>query len=226
MSLRWDGTRDLLPRIPPGLALEVGCASGRFMQKLRRHGWSVQGVEPSSEAAVRAERAGFSVHAGTLETAPPPPAPLDLVVASHSFEHLHEPLECFRRLRAWSKPGAYLTCAVPDAGSLLFRWFRGAWYDLDLPRHLFHFTPSTLESMLMTAGWKVVKTRPQSTLNGLVGSLGNAMLDRSPDSFLGNSLLRFPDSRSPLKPLTAPLLWALTALGQTGRTVVWARAVD
>jgi len=209
------------------MALEVGCASGRFMQKLRRRGWTVQGIEPSAGAADRARRSGFSVHAGPLETAPPPPQPLDLVVASHAFEHLHQPLDCFRRLRRWSRLGAYLTCAVPDAGSMLFRRFRGAWYDLDLPRHLFHFTRSALGAMLAAAGWKVVRVRPQRTLNSLAGSLGNAVMDRSGDrSVLGDALLRFPESRSPLKPLTFPLSLLLAALGETGRMVLWARAVD
>ena len=224
-ALRLDGTRKLLPPLQPGLALEIGCAAGRFMSKLRRHGWTVHGIEPSPQAAAEARALGFPVHVGPLETAAPPAERYDLVVASHSFEHLHAPLDGFQRLRAWSRPGATLACAVPDAGGLLFRRFRGAWYDLDVPRHLFHFTPATLTAMLAKAGWKVERVRPEMTLNGLAGSLGYFLRDRSGGtSAMGEALLRFPEVRSPLKMLTWPLELLLTAFRQTGRMVVWARA--
>ncbi len=224
-ALGLDGARYLLPPVPPGLALEVGCASGRFMNKLRRRGWTVHGIEPSPHAAANARALGFSVYTGPLETAPTPTERYDLIVASHAFEHLHDPLDGFQRLRAWSRPGAALACAVPDAGGLLFRLFRGAWYDLDLPRHLFHFTPATLTAVLARAGWKVERVRAEKTLGSLVGSLGYFLRDRRRgDSALGEALLRFPGSGSPWKKLTWPLEFLLGAFRQTGRMVVWARA--
>jgi hypothetical protein len=169
------------------------------------------------------------VHVGPLETAPDPVAPFDLIVASHSFEHLHDPMAAFRRLRTWSKVGAYLTCAVPDAGGLLFRYFRGAWYDLDLPRHLFHFTAATLGAMLARTGWKVERVRSERTLNSMVGSFGQLLQDRRGGgrrSPLGDALVRYCGSGSPLKALGAPWSFLLQALRQTGRMVIWARAVE
>ena len=116
-------------------------------------------------------------------------------------------------------------CAIPDASSLLFRVFRHRWYDLDLPRHLFHFTPASIRMLLEHTGWRVDVIKPQATSNCLFGSLGYALRERR--GFvgrLGAALLAFPDSRSPLKPLAAPLSWALTGAFQTGRIVVWAQA--
>jgi len=226
MALRLDGSRKLLPPLRPGLALEVGCASGRLMRRLQRLGWTVHGIEPSAQAAAAARALGFSVHAGPLETAPPPAQPYDFVVASHAFEHLHAPLDGFRMLRAWSRPGATLACAVPDAGGLLFRRFRGAWYDLDLPRHLFHYTPATLTAILARAGWKVERVRPEMTLNSLVGSLGYFLRDRGGgNSAVGEALLRFPEAGAAVKALAWPLELLVTALRQTGRMVAWARAI-
>jgi SAM-dependent methyltransferase len=224
-KLRWDGTRDLLPRMPAGEALEIGCASGSFMRKLRDRGWVVQGIEPSETAAALARDAGFAVHTGPVETAPEFGPRFDLIAASHALEHLHQPLQTLRRLRRWARPDARLTLAVPNAASALFRLFRGAWYDLDVPRHLFHFTPATLKALLHAAGWEVESVRAQGTVNGLVGSVGLWLRDRgSASSRLGDVFLRFPDSRSSFKLLTLPLSFALTLLGQTGRMVVWARA--
>jgi SAM-dependent methyltransferase len=226
--LRLDGTRELLPaHLEPGRALEVGCASGGFLLKLRRRGWQVEGIEPSPTAAERAAAQGLAVHVGPIETAPDRDRKLDLIVASHSLEHLHEPLESLRRLRAWARPGALLCCAVPDAGGFLFRRYGAAWYDADLPRHLFHYTPQTFTQLLAAGGWKVERVRGQRTLNGLMGSIGNALRDRKSRRArrLGDAFLAFPDSRSPFKPLLMPVTLALAALRQTGRMKVWARAV-
>ena len=88
-------------------------------------------------------------------TAPAPDEPLDLVTASHAFEHLHEPVAAFAKLRAWSKDDGWLTCAVPDSSTALFSRFAAGWYDLDLPRHLFHFTPASLTAALARCGWRV-----------------------------------------------------------------------
>jgi hypothetical protein len=45
--------------------------------------------------------------------------------------------------------------AVPNIDSLAFRWFGPAWYGLDLPRHLTHFSPVTLQVMMERAGFHV-----------------------------------------------------------------------
>lgn len=226
MALRWDGTADLVPPMPAGDALEVGCASGNFLGKLRRRGWNARGVEPSGAAGALARQAGFDVQVGPLERVAGWDTTFDLICASHTFEHFHRPLENLRRLRSWAKPGSMLSCSVPNAGALLFRQFLGAWYDLDLPRHLYHFTPRTLGALLAKAGWQVTRVKAQRTMNGLMGSLGYWLRDRKGGtSPAGDAFLGFPESKSPLKWTTVPLSFVLSALGQTGRMVIWARAV-
>jgi SAM-dependent methyltransferase len=226
--LRLDGTRELLPPgLKPGRALEIGCASGAFLAKLRSRGWRVEGIEPSAAAAERASAQGLQVYTGPIETAPDPDGQLDLVVASHSLEHLHDPLGSLRRVRRWSRPGALLSCAVPDAGGFLFRRFGADWYDLDVPRHLFHFTPATFTNLLALAGWKVERVRGQRTLNSLLGTFGNVLGDRSKATSrrIGRLCFRLIDGHSPLKPLLTPVTAVLAAFRQTGRMKIWARAV-
>jgi hypothetical protein len=49
-----------------------------------------------------------------------------------------------------------LIAAVPNAASLQARVFGPSWFHLDVPRHLFHFTPSALERLLENCGLRVV----------------------------------------------------------------------
>ena len=167
-----------VPTVRVGRMLEVGCASGSFLFQMAQAGWEVSGIESSGAAATAARLLGYRMHAGTLDTAPNPDRPYDLIVGWMVLEHLPNPVQALRRLFAWSKPGGWLAMSVPDAGSLEFRVFRDAWYALDLPRHLFHFTRRTLGEVLRLGGWTVRRVLWHSNPNNLLHSLRYTCLDR------------------------------------------------
>jgi len=50
-------------------------------------------------------------------------------------------------------PGGKIVIAVPNIDSLAFRWFGQDWFGLELPRHLTHFTPTSLLQMLQRCGF-------------------------------------------------------------------------
>ncbi|NNU43652.1 class I SAM-dependent methyltransferase [Ramlibacter montanisoli] len=211
-----------LPALPPGRMLEVGCASGAFLHRMAQRGWQVQGIEYSDGAAQAARALGYPVHTGSLETAPAPDAPVDLVVGWMVLEHLHDPVAGLRKLRACAKQGAWLVLSVPNAGSFEFRVFRRNWYALQLPTHLQHFTPRTLDRLLAAGGWKMEKVFHQRILGNLVASLGYVLRDRG-FARAGEKLIAFPDRPGPGQYLLYPLAWLLSWFGQTGRMTVWAR---
>lgn len=210
-----------LPALPPGRVLELGCASGAFLQGLVNSGWQGTGIEYSSSAAENARKAGLVVHTGGVETAPEPSVPYDLIVAWMVFEHLHDPLGTLEVLHRWSKPGAWLVLSVPNAAALEFALFRQHWYALHLPNHLYHFTPRTLRAVLDRGGWQMQRVLHQRVLGNLVGSLGLALEGHVP---FAQQLARLPGKlglslHAPLFPLAT----LLASLGQTGRMTVWAR---
>jgi hypothetical protein len=95
---------------------------------------------------------------------------------------------------------------------------------LQLPTHLYHFTPQTATRLLQRAGWQVQCVLHQRTLNNLIGSAGLWLEDRGAPAAVHQRLLKFPDTagvRSAV--LLYPLAWALSQLGQTGRMTMWAR---
>jgi len=161
-----------LPPISPGRLLEIGCASGVFMAHMAAQGWNVSGIELSHHAARRAQQAGLNVYLGTVELALAPAQPFDLIVGWMVLEHLHEPIRVLRTLRAWIARTGWLVVSLPNADSADFHWFRRYWYALDLPRHLFHFTPRTLSRILAQSGWRIERVIHQHNPNNLFGSLG------------------------------------------------------
>lgn len=215
-----------LPELPPGRLLEIGCASGGFLHSQQVRGWDVAGIEFAPLAVQHARAAGFSVHCGPLETAPAPAEPFDLVVGWMVLEHLHDPAEGVRRLHAWTRPGGWLVLSVPHVTPLHFRLFGECWYGLQLPTHLYHFTPQTLRTLLERNGWRVERSFHHRILSCLLGSLGHRLAAAGRRGGVTRWLESFPDRATRLHLLFYPLALLLAACGQTGRMTVWARRSD
>jgi 2-polyprenyl-3-methyl-5-hydroxy-6-metoxy-1,4-benzoquinol methylase len=211
-----------LPSLPPGRMLEIGCASGAFLHQMSGRGWKVQGVEFSEKAAQAAAQLGYHVHAGSLETAPKPDDPFDLIVGWMVLEHLHDPIRGLQKLREWAKPGAFLVMSVPNSGSLEFSFFKEKLYALHLPNHLYHFTPDTIKQVLNASGWELEKVYHQRTLNNLIASTGYVLRDKGYPK-LGKKFIDFIECAGFWTAVLFPLAWLLSIFGQTGRMTVWAR---
>ena len=216
---------EIIPSLRPGRLLEVGCASGSFLHKMVSQGWQVQGIEYSEKVAESARASGYQVYAGSLETAPTPKEKFDLVVGWMVLEHLHDPIGCLKKLSEWTKSGAWLVLSVPNATSLEFRVFKDRWYALQLPTHLCHFTPATLDKVLHVGGWELKAVHHQRVLSNLVVSSGYFLLDKG-FARMGQKLVSFPSWAGRWNYVFYPLSWFLSIFGQTGRMTVWAVKSD
>lgn len=211
------------PQIVPGRLLEFGCASGSFLEWMAKCGWEVEGIEFSDTAAQAARKLGHSVHTGPLETAPNYEKPFDLIVGWMVLEHLHEPIESLKKLRQCAHKDSWLVLSVPNAGSLEFKFFNENWYALQLPTHLFHFTPQSIEIVLKAGGWKLEKIYHQRVLGNLIASIGYSLEARGLIS-LGGRLVSFTNNIGKWDKVLYPIAWLLSCFGQTGRMTIWAKA--
>jgi SAM-dependent methyltransferase len=225
-SLVWrlaDSRAESLPPLPAGRLLEVGCGSGTFLRRMASAGWQVEGIESSPAAAAEARAQGLTVHTGRIELAPEPAQPFDLCVAWMAVEHLHDPVAALEKLSAWTRPGGWLALSVPDAGALEAAVFGSAWYALDLPRHLYHFTRRTLTRLLARTGWRVERIISQRNAMNLVASIGYVLEDLGAAPAAAAWLKNAPEREGRLPLVVFPLAFLLAAAGQTGRVTVWAR---
>jgi SAM-dependent methyltransferase len=115
-------------------------------------------MSPVAAAQAR-ERVGDRIHAGTLETAPFTDESFDVILLSHTFEHLFSPRETLTRIRQLLKPDGIVVLTVPNVGSLEARLFGRWWVAWDPPRHLYHFEKVTVGKLLQLAGFYVMQAR-------------------------------------------------------------------
>lgn len=159
--LRWPGQAPhCWPVQGQGRLLDFGCGNGRFLVQMRTRGWQVMGVENCEAVAQQVrEQLDIPVLTGSLPHPDLAAVSFDLITMWHSLEHTHQPLAVLHAAHELLDKAGQLVVAVPNIDSLPFRWFGYAWYGLDLPRHLIHFSPRTLQRMLRQAGFRVQSVR-------------------------------------------------------------------
>ncbi|MCG7902844.1 MAG: class I SAM-dependent methyltransferase [Candidatus Thiodiazotropha weberae] len=220
-----DTKAQAIPELKPGRMLEVGCASGNYLHKMANQGWQVKGIEYSPQAAASARENGYQVHTGSLESVDLDASELDLITGWMVLEHLHDPLMGLKKLYGWAKPGAYLALSVPNAASLEFKLFQSRWFALQLPNHLYHFTPETITKLLQQAGWEVEAVHHQRVLSSLFSSLGYLLQERGWHR-LERWVVGRPSDKVRLYQLLYPFACVAAIFGQTGRMTVWAKKPD
>jgi SAM-dependent methyltransferase len=157
--------RELKGRCPvpwrgEGEALDIGCGAGGNLKILQDQGWKVSGVEISEVAAVHARRLiDGQIHIGTVDTASLGEKTFDLILMSHSLEHLPSPVETLRRVHRLLRDEGLLIVTVPNIKSLERRLFGFWWFHWDPPRHFYHFDRDTLSRAMSQARFQPVHLR-------------------------------------------------------------------
>jgi SAM-dependent methyltransferase len=150
--------RIVMRYVPYGRLLEIGCATGAFLNGMKKQeGWEVAGVEISDQAAAIARQwYHLDVWTGALEQIDFPENSFDVVTLWDVLEHLPDPIGQLHRVKHLLKSGGYLIVRVPNSASLTAKIFGKYWAGWDAPRHLFVFTPDTLRKMLHSAGYELI----------------------------------------------------------------------
>ncbi len=162
-SKHWIGRRNQLLRYKTrGAILDLGCSSGGFLASMRGPSWDLFGIEMSTQVADEARsRSGAQIFVGDILDAPFPPASFDAITCFHVFEHLYKPKEVLGKVAEWLKPEGIFYTMMPNIDSAGARIFRSYWYALELPRHLYHFSPESLRTVASAAGLQEVSVSTQ-----------------------------------------------------------------
>ena len=155
---RWAGQRDLISKYKQGgNILDIGCSSGGFLSTLPKDKWKLHGIEIAPETAEMARRAtGAEVFTGEATQAPFEPNTFDVITSFDVLEHVYDPRAFLSKVQEWLKPGGIYFVMLPNIDSWESHMFGSYWYGLELPRHLFHFSPQSLRYVMNSLGFREV----------------------------------------------------------------------
>ena len=153
---RWQRQRDLILGFrQSGSILDIGCSSGGFLGTLKGKAWKLYGIEMEASTAAKARaNSGAEVFVGDAVDAPFPANGFDAITCFDVLEHVYEPRQVLMKVLEWLKPGGIFYVVVPNIDSWESRFFGSYWYGLELPRHLSHFSPSSLRHLTGSLGFE------------------------------------------------------------------------
>lgn len=138
----------------PGKLLEVGCATGFFLEVAKKRGWQADGIEISKFAAQHAREKDFNVFCGTLDEFESGEK-YDCIVLWDVIEHVSSPRQALTKIRGLLKPGGFVFFTTPGIDSLTHFLFKDKWMGFKEHEHLFFFDKKTMSSLLNQCGFSV-----------------------------------------------------------------------
>jgi 2-polyprenyl-3-methyl-5-hydroxy-6-metoxy-1,4-benzoquinol methylase len=210
-----------------GTLLDLGCSSGAFLQTLQGKGWNLFGIEMSPESARQARaKSGATVFVGSILDAQFAAGSFDVITCFDVLEHLYEPRRILARVGEWLKPGGIFYVLVPNIDSAESRVFGSYWHGLELPRHLFHYSPKSLESLAASAGLESVSL--ETHRNPAVGTSLRYVWDdafqrigirRTPVAYRGEASLPWRAARKVVRMTALRALLAMAPLAGGGESI-------
>ena len=133
-----------LTLLEKGKLLDYGAGTGHFARVMAAKGWDVTAIEKSDKARELALK-DFGFEMCPVEAlAKIEDKRLDVVTMWHVMEHIQNPDNLWRELHRILNDTGVAIIAVPNSISYDAQKYQEHWAAYDVPRHLWHFTPSTI----------------------------------------------------------------------------------
>ncbi|MBF0478519.1 MAG: class I SAM-dependent methyltransferase [Candidatus Omnitrophica bacterium] len=143
-----------------GTLLDVGCATGVFLNEARARGWEEFGIEPSAWGVERA-RSGYHlsrVEQGGIEEIGIFKKQFDVMTMWDVLEHVPSPKKALMKAHEFLKPKGILAFSTVDFGSLYARLMGKKWPWL-MKMHIYYFNRQIIKKYLAEAGFEVLSIR-------------------------------------------------------------------
>lgn len=143
-----------------GCLLDVGAGTGAFAHTMQQAGWTVTGLEPD-DTARRVALDKYQLSLNTPEslyqlTA----ASFDAITLWHVLEHVHDLQGYLQQFNQLLSAKGSLIIAVPNYTSFDAHYYQAQWAAYDVPRHLYHFSPKSMQLLATKHGFKLTTHYP------------------------------------------------------------------
>jgi len=140
--------------------LDIGCGTGDFLEKAQQNNWNVTGIEPNKKAReIANDKTNNSVFKSEyLENLQA--NSFDVITLWHVLEHLPNLDTHIVLLKSLLKPNGTLIIAVPNFKSYDANYYKSFWAAYDVPRHLWHFSQTSISKIFGKKNMKLIKSLP------------------------------------------------------------------
>ena len=135
--------------------LDVGAGTGDFLNVCKNNGWNTIGVEPSIIAINIAAQKGVFLKENLSEIEN---KRFDVITLWHVLEHVENLSEYISNLNNLLSDNGRLIIAVPNFKSYDANYYKAYWAAFDVPRHLWHFSKTSIAKLFSEVNMVVENT--------------------------------------------------------------------
>ena len=137
--------------------LDIGAGTGYFLKVCKVNLWNVFGIEPDMEARNIAAKKGVLLHKDVSHFTD---KKFEIITLWHVLEHVENLEEYISTLEKLLSKNGTLIIAVPNYKSYDAKYYSKFWAAFDVPRHLWHFSETSISKLFAPVNLTVEKTLP------------------------------------------------------------------
>ncbi len=137
--------------------LDYGCGTGAFLLHCKEKGFEAVGVEPSEEARSIANASATIAYPSLSGL---PVGTYDAITLWHVMEHVYPLTETIQKLKSLLAESGTIFIAVPNWQSPDSMHYQQTWAGYDVPRHIWHFSKSSMTQLLEQHGLRIKNIIP------------------------------------------------------------------
>lgn len=140
--------------------LDIGCGIGDFLLYAKEHNCTVYGIEPNEEARLIAENKLNTKLYSPDNLQNIPDNSIELITMWHVLEHVDNLKEEISQLERILKENGRLVLALPNYNSFDAEYYKDKWAAYDVPRHLYHFSQTSIKNIFNKTSLHLSDTKP------------------------------------------------------------------
>lgn len=151
----------LISRLSKGkVLLDIGCGTGYFPNYMKQKGYESYGMEIDENARkFAAENFGIKVSSPDELLTQSHKSAYDIITLWHVLEHIYDTDTYMNWIHESLKDDGTLLIAIPNCSSYDAKTYKKYWAAYDVPRHIWHFTPDTLNMFISTYKFRLVAVK-------------------------------------------------------------------
>lgn len=137
--------------------IDIGCGLGYFLNYIKQKNNTVFGIEKSeSTAAIVRDKFNITVESPEFFLENKIEKKYDVVSMWHVLEHLYNPKNYISSIQKIIHDQSIIIIALPNHQSWDGRHYKEYWAGYDVPRHLWHFDASSINTLMSDLGFRCI----------------------------------------------------------------------
>ena len=174
--------------------LDIGCGVGDFLNYAKEKGCKITGIEPNDDARKIAEKKLNTKVFSPAELENLPDNSFDIITMWHVLEHVADLKTEIHHLQRLLKNDGRLILALPNYKSFDAEYYQDKWAAYDVPRHLNHFSRTSIENIFKETKFQLADIKPLKWDSFYISMLSEQYLGNG-NSFMKGAITGWKSNR-------------------------------